>query len=94
MKMRLAIAAFVGAALLTVCSIGQSSADFDRDRCYQKCRRTPGFMAQRGPDIHLQYSQASYDECLAECDRDYWKDFDSRTGDLDKKGDWPEKGSE
>ncbi len=86
MKLRLAIPMFMGAALLTVCAASYSPADFDRDQCYQRCKRTPGPMGQRSLHAHSpRLSQSSYDNCMLECDRQFWKDFDGRTNDPEKK---------
>jgi hypothetical protein len=73
------------AALLTLCSLSCSLAEFDKERCYQKCRRTPGFMARVTLCSDGHYSDGSEDNCMQECDRQFWKDFDDKTRDLGKK---------
>lgn len=85
MKLRHTVPLMLATALLFLCSLSCSWADFDKDRCYQKCRRTPGFMARVGLYSDGRYAIASYEDCTQECDRQFWKDFDNRTEDLDKK---------
>jgi len=84
MKLQQVLPAVVVAALLLWCLPGPAAADFDRDQCYNKCRRTPGPMVRLFGD-DFQRRASFEDDCMQECDRKFWKDFDEKTGDTDKK---------
>jgi len=84
MKPRYTLVTVTGVALLLLGLISPSSADFDRELFYQKCRRTPGFMARATLCSDSLCIQASYEDCMQECDRQFWKDFDEKTEGLDK----------
>jgi len=84
MKLSQVFPAVVGAILLLGSLPGPAAADFDREQCYNKCRRTPGYMARLFSD-DLKRQASFEDDCMQECDRKFWKDFDEKSGDPDKK---------
>ncbi|MGO9571414.1 MAG: hypothetical protein ACLP5H_28145 [Desulfomonilaceae bacterium] len=54
---------------------------FDRETCERDCREQYGvsFGPRDDPRARL------YARCIQECERQFWKDFDSRTRDLERE---------
>jgi len=53
---------------------------FDRDSCLRNC----AWLRPTGPSSG---GWMSYQNCMAECERRFWKDFDDRTSDLERERD-------
>jgi hypothetical protein len=77
-------ATMLAAVLLALSAASQPRADFDRDRCYQKCRGKPGSIVRLDVHVDGNFAQGSYDACMQECDRQFWQDFDDKSKDMDK----------
>ncbi len=57
-------------------------ADFDIEECYGDCRGLPwrynfGQVPHEGKLIPMM--QGNYDDCMQECDRKFWVEFDRNT---------------
>ncbi|MBI4961975.1 MAG: hypothetical protein HY913_01730 [Desulfomonile tiedjei] len=73
-------------ALLIVCLPNAGVTDFDRYNCYRKCARQPVPLGLLGGEASSHYlTQGSYDTCMQECERQFWKDFDEKAKDDKEK---------
>jgi hypothetical protein len=71
-------------SLVCICGMTLPSSpafcqDFDREACYRGCRRTIMPLLSYEGDRETGYRIAgSQDDCLQECERKFWEDFEKK----------------
>ncbi|HMK34775.1 MAG TPA: hypothetical protein VK463_06895 [Desulfomonilaceae bacterium] len=84
---RVILSALLVASLLGIWPITVCRGDFNREACERACRsRYLGPGVFKDIDDGSGNQLMSLDTCMQECDRQFWKDFDKKTGDKERGG--------
>jgi hypothetical protein len=67
-------------AVPVLSSTAAAQGGFDRDSCLRNC-------AWLRPTGRGSGGWMNYQNCMAECERRFWKDFDDKTRDLERERD-------
>ncbi len=72
---------FVGACVaISLLSSTAAAQGFDRDSCLRGC----AWLRPMGKDYG---GWMNYSNCMADCERRFWKDFDDKTKELERERD-------
>jgi hypothetical protein len=81
MKLKVLALAMILTALGAVMAASVEAQEFNRDACYAQCRA----LGSGGRDGRSIYS--AFSECMARCDRAFWKTYDRRMRNIEEEAD-------